>query len=153
MHSDASTADDLRFLEMALDQARRGREEGGVPIGAVLVRDGAVVARGRNRRVQEGSPILHGEMDCLARAGRQRTYRDTTLYTTLAPCWMCSGAILQFGIPRVVVGESRTFAGQLDDLRRHGVEVVVADDPRGHELMQSFLAERPELWAEDIADG
>ena len=141
---------DRRFLAMAREEARKGRTEGGVPIGAVLARDGQLVSRGRNRRVQDGNPILHGEMDCLARAGRQTSYRDTTLYTTLAPCWMCTGAILQFGIPRVVVGEARTFPGELNALRARGVEVIVADDVDCYEQMAAFVAAEPELWAEDI---
>lgn len=146
------TDEDRRFLALALDEARRGREEGGVPVGAVLARDGALVARGRNRRVQDGNPILHGEMAALAAAGRQRTYRDTTLYTTLAPCFMCTGTIIQFGIPRVVVGEAANFAGFPDVLRAHGVEVVVADDPTCRALMADFIRTNPALWNEDIAE-
>ncbi|MEM9765061.1 MAG: nucleoside deaminase, partial [Pseudomonadota bacterium] len=129
-----------------------GFEEGGCPIGSVLARGEAEVSRGRNQRVQQGDPIAHGEMDALRKAGRQRTYRDITLYTSLSPCMMCSGTILQFGIPRVVIAENTTFGGNEDFLRGRGVEVVVADDPDCIVLMRRFMAERPELWAEDIAE-
>jgi cytosine deaminase len=118
----------------------------------VLARDGQEVSRGHNQRVQQGDPIAHGEMDALRKAGRQRTYRDTVLYTTLSPCMMCSGTIVQFGIPRVVVGENKTFGGNEDFLRQHGVEVVIADDADCIALMERFIREKPELWAEDIAE-
>ncbi|MGI9385142.1 MAG: nucleoside deaminase, partial [Methyloligellaceae bacterium] len=111
-----------------------------------------LIASGRNRRVQEGDPIAHGEMDCLRRAGRQRSYRSMTLYTTLSPCMMCSGTIVQFAIPRVIVGEAKNFPGNPEFLREHGVEVVIADDPDCIALMGRFIAEKPELWAEDIAE-
>ena len=143
---------DQRMLRIAYDEARAGFDEGGCPIGSVLARGDSVVARGRNRRVQDGDPIAHGEMDALRRAGRQRTYRDTTLYTTLSPCMMCSGTIVQFGIPRVVIAENTTFGGNEDFLRSRGVEVVVADDADCIALMTRFIAERPELWSEDIAE-
>ena len=146
------TPEDRRFLGLALEQARQGRAEGGLPIGAVLVRDGEIVGSGRNRRVQQGNPILHGEMDCIARAGRQRTYRDTTLYTTLAPCAMCAGTIVQFRIPRVVVGEDRSFPGELDFLRERGVTIERVDDPACRQVMADFITENPALWAEDIGD-
>jgi len=146
------TETDRRFLRIAYDEARAGFEEGGCPIGSVLARAGEEVARGRNRRVQEGDPVAHGEMDALRRAGRQRTYRDTTLYTSLSPCMMCSGTIVQFAIPRVVIAENTTFGGNEDFLRGRGVEVIVADDPDCIALMQRFINERPELWAEDIAE-
>lgn len=120
---------DRDFMEEALAEARRGLAEGGIPIGSVLVRAGAIVGRGHNRRVQKGSAILHGEMDALENAGRQRTYRDTVLYSTLAPCWMCSGTIVQFKIPRVVIAEDVTFPGAPEFLRSHGVEVVDLDLP------------------------
>jgi cytosine deaminase len=148
----AAAADaDRGFMDAAVEQAAKSLAEGGVPVGAALVEDGAVVARGHNRRVQRGDPIAHGEMDCLRAAGRRRGYRNTTLYTTLSPCMMCAGTIVQFGIPRVVVGESTTFGGNEDFLRARGVEVVVLDDGRCEALMRRFQAEHPGIWAEDIA--
>jgi cytosine/creatinine deaminase len=143
---------DRRMLRIAYDEAKAGFDEGGCPIGAALARGDTVVARGRNRRVQEGDPIAHGEMDALRRAGRQRSYRDTTLYTSLSPCMMCAGTIVQFGIPRVVIAENTTFGGNEGFLRSRGVEVVVAHDPDCIALMTRFIAERPELWSEDIAE-
>ncbi len=145
---------DCRFMALALEEAETGLAEGGLPIGAVLVRGGEVIGRGRNRRVQEGDPVAHGEMDCFRRAGRQRSYRDTVLYTTLSPCMMCSGTILQFGVPRVVVGEAETFAGDLDFLRQRGVEAVLLDDPGCREVMRRFMAEpgNVALWREDISE-
>ena len=143
---------DKQMLRIAYDEAQSGFDEGGCPIGAVLARGGQAVSRGRNQRVQQGDPIAHGEMDALRKAGRQKTYRDTVLYTTLSPCMMCSGTIVQFGIPRVVVGENTTFGGNEDFLRAHGVEVVVADDQDCVALMEKFICEKPELWAEDIAE-
>jgi cytosine deaminase len=139
-------------FEAAIDAARKSRDEGGIPIGAALVRGGEIVASGHNERVQGGDPIAHGEMAALRAAGRQRTYRDTVLYTTLAPCAMCAGTIIQFKIPKVVVGEARTFPGELELLRSRGVEVEVRDDERCVRLMQDFQREHPELWAEDIAE-
>ena len=149
---DSTDAADRRFICAAIEEAELGMAEGGVPIGAALVVDGKVVATGRNRRVQQGDPIAHGEMDCLRKAGRRRDYRRATLYTTLSPCMMCSGTIVQFGIPRVVVGENATFGGNEDFLRSRGVEVVVLDDARCQELMRRFQREQPEVWAEDIAE-
>ena len=143
---------DKQMLRIAYDEAQSGFDEGGCPIGAVLARGGQAVSRGRNQRVQQGDPIAHGEMDALRKAGRQKTYRDTVLYTTLSPCMMCSGTIVQFGIPRVVVGENTTFGGNEDFLRAHGVEVVIADDQDCVALMEKFICEKPELWAEDIAE-
>jgi cytosine deaminase len=148
------------FMSEALEQARIGFEdEGGVPVGAVLVRDGRVVARGRNRRVQQGSPILHGETDCIQNLGRQRTYRDLTLYTTLTPCMMCAGTVVQFGIRRVVVGQSsvdwppdRPFTGNVEFLRGRGVEVILLDDARCKALFDAFLREHPDVWLEDIGE-
>jgi creatinine deaminase len=144
--------DDERFMAAAIEQARVGRAEGGIPIGAALVVDGEVLATGRNRRVQQGSAIRHGETDCLENAGRLRAdvYRRSTLYTTLSPCWLCAGAVLLYGIPRVVVGENRTFEVSEELLRSHGVDVVVLDRPECVQLMAEFIAERPELWHEDI---
>ena len=143
---------DRRFLRLAYDQAKLGYEEGGCPIGSVLAEGDRLIAAGRNRRVQDGDPIAHGEMDCLRRAGRQKSYRRMTLYTSLSPCMMCTGTILQFGIPRVVIGEARNFPGNPDFLREHGVEVLIADDPDCIALMRRFIAEKPDLWSEDIAE-
>ena len=140
------------YLDAALGEARLGLAEGGIPIGSVIVHRGAVIGRGHNRRVQKGSPTLHGEMDALENAGRQpaRVYRESVLYTTLSPCAMCSGAILLYGIPKVVVGEHRTFMGEEDLLRSRGVDVQVLQDPVCIQLMQDFIARRPGLWNEDI---
>ena len=139
------------FMRVALDQALKSYEEGGLPIGAAMVESGKVIACGHNRRVQDGDPIAHGEMDCLRKAGRRPRYDGITLYTTLSPCMMCSGAILQFGIKEVVVGEDRNFPGNLEFLRDHGVQVVLLNDPECISLMQRFIRERPDLWDEDIA--
>ena len=140
------------FLSAAIDEAKRGLAEGGIPIGAVLVHRGAIIGRGHNRRVQQGSAVLHGEMDALERAGRQpaSVYRESVMYTTLSPCAMCTGAILLYGIPRVVVGENRTFMGEEDLLRARGVMVEVVQDERCIAMMRSFIATHPELWNEDI---
>ena len=140
------------FMRAALEEARRGLAEGGIPIGSVLVHAGRVIGRGHNRRVQAGSVVLHGEMDALENAGRQpaKVYRESTLYTTLSPCPMCSGAILLYGIPKVVVGENRTFMGDEDHLRARGVEVEVVDRAECAALMRQFIADSPELWNEDI---
>jgi cytosine deaminase len=142
---------DTQLLRVSYEEAKAGFDEGGCPIGSVLARAGKVVAQGRNQRVQKGDPIAHGEMDALRKAGRQKTYRDTTLYTTLSPCMMCTGTIIQFGIPRVVIGETQNFGGNEDFLRSKGVEVVIVEDPKCIALMARFISERPELWAEDIA--
>lgn len=143
---------DLQFMADALAEARAGLAEGGVPIGAVLIADGAVLGRGHNRRVQQGNPILHGEMDALMAAGRlpAATYRRATIYTTLSPCDMCSGAILLYGIPRVVLAENETFRGAEDLLRARGVEVVNLDLDEAKALMRVFRAQSPEIWDEDI---
>ena len=143
---------DNKMLRIAYEEAKAGFDEGGCPIGSVLERGGKVVAQGRNQRVQKGDPIAHGEMDALRKAGRQSTYRDTTLYTSLSPCMMCSGTIVQFGIPRVVIGEAVNFGGNEDFLRARGVEVIVANDQDCIDLMDKFIKEKPELWAEDIAE-
>jgi cytosine deaminase len=143
---------EARFLAAAIEEAERGFAEGGIPIGAVLVHGGRIVGRGHNRRVQQGSAVLHGEMDALEHAGRlpASVYRASTMYTTLSPCAMCSGAILLYGIPRVVLGEHRTFMGEEALLRSRGVEVVVLDDARCRTLMERFIAAEPQLWNEDI---
>jgi len=140
------------FLAAAIAEAEAGLSEGGIPIGSVLVHDGRIIGRGHNRRVQKGSAILHGEMDALEQAGRRpaRVYAESVLYTTLSPCPMCSGAILLYKIPRVVVGENVTFMGDEDLLRSRGVRVEVVQDPRCIELMRGFIAARPDLWNEDI---
>lgn len=143
---------DRSFLDAAIAEAAQGFEEGGLPIGAALVEDGVLVATGRNRRVQQGDPIAHGEMDCLRLAGRRRSYRNTVLYTTLSPCMMCSGTIVQFKIPRVVIGENATFGGNEEFLRSHGVEVTVVDDAQCRSLMERFQTAYPEVWAEDIME-
>lgn len=146
--------DDREFLAVAIEQARIGRDEGGVPIGAALVADGKVLGAGRNRRIQLGSAIRHGETDALENAGRlpASIYRRATMYTTLSPCDMCTGAILLYRIPRVVIGENRTFLGAEDLLRSRGVEVVNLDSPDCVELMRAFIAERPDVWNEDIGE-
>jgi len=141
-----------RFLKAALDEARKGLLEGGIPIGSVIVHDGEIIGRGHNRRVQQGSTVLHGEMDAFENAGRQAAavYRECTLYTTLSPCAMCSGAILLYGVPRVVIGENTSFVGEEDLLRSRGVDIQVLQDQACMQLMQSFIAEHPALWYEDI---
>ena len=142
------------FLEAALEEARLGLAEGGIPIGSVLVMDGEIVGRGHNRRVQRGSCVLHAEMDCLENAGRlkAREYARATLYSTLSPCDMCSGAALLYGIPRIVVGENRTFQGPEEYVRGRGVELVLVDDADCVALMEAFIRDRPELWNEDIGE-
>ena len=140
------------FLKAAIEEARQGLDEGGIPIGSVLVHNGKIIGRGHNRRVQKGSAILHGEMDALENAGRlpASVYKESVLYTTLSPCPMCTGAILLYGIPKVVVGENQTFMGDEDLLRARGVTVDVIQDPTCIELMQLFIADKPALWKEDI---
>ncbi len=142
------------FMQAAIEEAREGLAEGGVPIGAVLVIDGEIVGRGHNRRVQKGSAVLHAEMDCLENAGRLRAgdYRRAVLYSTLSPCDMCSGAVLLYKIPTVVIGEHRTFRGPEEYLRSRGVELVILDDPECLQLMQDFIAANPALWYEDIGE-
>lgn len=142
------------FMRAAIDEARQGLAEGGIPIGSVLVLDGQIVGRGHNRRVQQGSAILHAEMDCLENAGRLRArdYQRAVLYSTLSPCDMCSGTVLLYKIPKVVIGENRTFQGPEDYVRSRGVELVILDDPECIALMQSFIAGNPELWNEDIGE-
>lgn len=142
------------FLQAAIAEAEAGLAEGGIPIGSVLVHDGRIIGRGHNRRVQRGSTVLHGEMDALENAGRlpARVYRESTIYTTLSPCAMCSGAILLYGIPRVLVGENRSFLGEEALLRSRGVALEVLDDPRCVELMRAFIAAHPDLWNEDIGE-
>src|SRR3989442_10544244 len=146
---------DSSFMSTAIEEAEQGLAEGGIPIGSVLVHRGRIIGRGHNRRVQKGSAILHGEMDALENAGRQpaSVYRESVIYTTLSPCSMCSGAILLYGIPRVVIGENQTFLGEEDLLRSRGVAVDVVQDARCRELMAQFIQAQPTLWAEDIGHG
>ena len=141
-------------MQAAIEEAQQGLAEGGIPIGSVLVHDGVILGRGHNRRIQKGSPILHGEMDALENAGRHpaKVYRESVLYTTLSPCAMCSGAILLYGIPTVIVGENQTFLGEEELLRSRGVRVDVVQDPACIEMMTRFIATRPQLWNEDIGE-
>lgn len=143
--------DDYDFMKIALEQAKKSYEEGGVPVGAIMVEDGNVIASGHNKRVQKNDPIAHGEMDCMRSAGRRSRYDNVTLYTTLSPCMMCSGTIVQFGIKRVVIGENRNFEGNIQFLKDNGVDVLLLDDDGCKILMDKFIKERPELWDEDIA--
>ena len=140
------------FLQAAIEEAQQGLAEGGIPIGSIIVHRGAIIGRGHNRRVQKGSAVLHGEMDALENAGRQpaSVYRESVLYTTLSPCAMCSGAIMLYGIPKVVIGENQTFMGEEGLLRERGVDVEVLQDDACVELMRRFIASRPEIWNEDI---
>lgn len=140
------------FMQAAIAEARRGLAEGGIPIGSVLVKNGQLVASGHNKRVQENNPILHGEMDCLFNAGRVGSYKDTVIYSTLMPCFMCAGTIVQFKIPKVVVGESRSFQGAKEFMEQHGVEVVDLDLPECTEMMNDFILTHPQLWNEDIGE-
>jgi len=139
-------------MKEAEEEARLGLSEGGIPIGSILVRDGKIIGRGHNQRVQKGSAILHGEMDCLMNAGRQKNYRDTVIYSTLSHCMMCSGTILQFKIPRVVIGDDVNFPGTPDFMRSRGIEVVVLNKPGLINMMGDFIRSSPELWNEDISE-
>jgi cytosine/creatinine deaminase len=143
-----------KFLEAAIEEAKKGMDAGGIPIGSVLVIDGQIVGRGHNQRVQKGSVVLHAEMDCLENAGRLKAYdyRRATLYSTLSPCDMCSGAVLLYGIPKVVIGENRTFCGPENYLKSRGVEVTVVDNEKCRLLMETFIENSPELWNEDIGE-
>ena len=143
---------DAIFMKAAKEEALAGLAENGIPIGAVLVRNGEIISRGRNQRVQKGNAILHAEMDCLMNAGRQRTYRDTTLYSSLAPCYMCSGAAVQFKVGRVVAGEDKNFPGDPKFFEQHGVPYSVMQDPELIKVMADFIEARPELWFEDIGE-
>lgn len=140
------------FMMAAIAQAQKGASEGGIPIGSVLVKNGKLVAAGHNKRVQEGNPILHGEMDCLLNAGRVGSYKDTVIYSTLMPCYMCAGTIVQFKIPKVIVGESRTFDGARAFMESHGVEVIDLDMTECVAMMEKFINENPTLWNEDIGE-
>ena len=140
-------------MRAAYAEAKAGYDEGGLPIGTVLTEDGQIVGRGHNRRVQDGDPISHGEMDCLRRTGRRRSYVTTTMYTTLSPCMMCAGTILQFRIPRVVIGEAKNFAGNVDFLSERGVELALLQNADCIELLGRFIREHPDIWNEDTAGG
>ncbi len=142
------------FLLEAINEAKKGLEEGGIPIGSVIVHDGKIIGQGHNRRIQKGSAVLHGEMDALENAGRlpAKTYQESVLYTTLRPCSMCSGAILLYGIPKVIVGENETFLGEEELLKSRGVEVVVVNDETCKQMMKDFISANPELWNEDIGE-
>jgi cytosine/creatinine deaminase len=142
----------MTYYKIAFEQSRKSLSEGGIPIGAVLMKDDMILGKGHNQRVQKDNPILHGEMDCLQNAGRQRTYKGTTLFTTLSPCMMCSGTIVQFGIPKVVIGENINFDGNIDFLISRGVEVVLLNDTASIEMMKEFINKNPELWNEDISE-
>ena len=140
------------FMKLAMDQARKSLSEGGIPIGSVLVRDGKVIAAGHNKRVQENNPILHGEMDCLNNAGRIGSFRNTTIYSTLMPCYMCAGTIVQFKIRKVIVGESETFSGAREFMEQHGVEVINLNIQECKDMMKEFIETKPEIWNEDIGE-
>lgn len=145
-----STAPIDEFMQAAIAQARKSRSEGGIPIGSALARDGKLVAVGHNKRVQESDPVTHAEIDCLRHAGRLGSFRDTVLYSTLMPCYLCAGAVVQFGIKKVIVGENQTFPGASEFMQSHGVEVTNLDLPECVEMMRTFIAENPQLWNEDI---
>ncbi len=140
------------FMQEAINQAKKSRDEGGIPIGSVLVRHDEIIAVGHNKRIQEKNPILHGEMDCLNNAGRIGSYKDCVIYSTLMPCYMCGGTIVQFNIPKVIVGENKTFKGSQDFMESRGVEVINLQLPECIDMMQSFIREHPELWWEDIGE-
>lgn len=139
-------------MQIAIDEAKLGLAEGGIPIGSMLVKDGKLIAKGHNKRVQEKNPILHGEMDCLNNAGRIGSYKNTVIYSTLMPCYMCAGTIVQFKIPKVIVGESKTFSGAREFMESHGVEVIDLNNAECISMMENFIAENPELWNEDIGE-
>jgi len=140
------------FMKAAIEEAKKGLAEGGIPIGSVLVKDGKIIGRGHNQRVQKGSPTLHAEIDCLENAGRIGSYKDTVLYSTLMPCYLCSGAVVQFEIKKVIVGESATFPGGPEFMREHGVEVTDLDLDECKKLMTDFIEANPKLWNEDIGE-
>ncbi|SFM14216.1 cytosine deaminase [Methanolobus profundi] len=139
-----------RFMQAAIEEAKKGLEEDGIPIGSVLVKDGEIIGRGHNRRVQHDDPLAHAEIDCIRSAGRIGKYNDTTIYSTLMPCYLCAGAIVQFGIKKVIAGESDTFDGAADFMKEHGVEVIDLDIEECKTIMRDFIQEKPEIWYEDI---
>ena len=138
------------FMHEAISEAKQGLQEGGIPIGSVLIKDGKILGRGHNKRVQDGDPVTHAEIDCLRNAGRVGTYKDTTLYSTLMPCYLCAGAVVQFGIKKVIVGESATFPGAKEFMESHGVEVIDLNLDECKQLMSEFIHNNPQLWNEDI---
>jgi creatinine deaminase len=138
------------FLKEAIQEAKKGLKEGGIPIGSVLVKDSKIIARGHNKRVQENNPMVHAEIDCLINAGRIGSYKGTILYSTLMPCYLCAGAVVQFGIKKVIAGESKTFSGALEFMNRHNVEVIDMNDRECIKMMTEFISANPELWNEDI---
>jgi len=140
------------FMKAAIDEARKGLKEGGIPIGSVLARKGKIIGRGHNKRVQDNDPILHAEIDCLRNAGRVGAYRDTVLYSTLMPCYLCAGAIVQFGIKKVIAGEAETFAGAREFMESHGVKVIDLNLDKCKQLMREFIENNPDLWKEDIGE-
>jgi len=140
------------FMQAAIDEARQGRAEGGIPIGSVLVKDGVIIGRGHNKRVQDGDPVTHAEIDCLRNAGRVGHYRDAILYSTLMPCYLCAGAVVQFGIKKVFAGENETFEGAKEFMMAHGVEVINLESEECKQMMRTFISESPELWFEDIGE-
>jgi cytosine deaminase len=139
-----------KFLKSAIEEAREGLSEGGIPIGSILVKEGRIIGKGHNQRIQKSDPMAHVEIDCLRNAGRIGSYKDTVLYSTLMPCYLCAGAVVQFGIKKVIVGESRTFEGALQFMKQHGVEVINLDSNECYEMMQDFIKKNRELWYEDI---
>lgn len=145
-------ADQDVFMEAAIEEARKGAHEGGIPIGSVLVKNGQIIGAGHNKRIQEGNPVMHGETDCLHNAGRIGSYKGTTLYSTLMPCYFCAGAVVQFGIKKVVVGESKTFPGAREFMESHGVEVIDLDLAACKEMMDAFIQANPKIWLEDIGE-
>src|SRR3989337_1493139 len=140
------------FMQIAIDEAKKGRAEGGIPIGSVLIRDGQVLGQGHNKRVQDNDPVTHAEIDCLRNAGRVGNYRDAIIYSTLMPCYLCAGAVVQFGIKKVIAGEDETFSGAKEFMEAHGVEVVNIQSEECKQMMREFIAEHPELWFEDIGE-
>lgn len=140
------------FLIAAIEEARKGRAEGGIPIGSVLIRDGKIIGRGHNKRVQDNDPVTHAEIDCLRNAGRVGDYKGTVIYSTLMPCYLCAGAVVQFGIKKVIAGEDETFAGAKEFMESHGVEVINMQSEECKQMMREFIAEHPEIWYEDIGE-
>lgn len=140
------------FINEAIEEAKKGLSEGGIPIGSVLVKDGKIIGRGHNKRVQENDPVIHAEIDCLRNAGRIGSYKDTVLYSTLMPCFLCAGAVVQFGIKKVIAGESVTFPGAKEFMESHGIEVIDLNNTECIKLMEDFIKAKPELWSEDIGE-
>jgi cytosine/creatinine deaminase len=140
------------FITEAIIEAQKGLSEGGIPIGSVLIKDGKIIGRGHNKRVQEGNPMIHAEIDCLIDAGRIGSYKGTILYSTLMPCYLCAGAVVQFGIKKVIAGESKTFPGAVEFMKSHGVEVIDLNNSECIEMMEKFIMDKPELWNEDIGE-